>query len=66
MATAPGEAAAWLEKVYRAAQEKKLTVTLGKKSDAKDSSTASDGQQDGSQQGSPFQNGQNGGFFGRN
>ena len=47
-------------------QEKKLTVTLGKKSDAKDSSTASDGQQDGSQQGSPFQNGQNGGFFGRN
>lgn len=47
-------------------QEKTLTVTLGKKSDAKDSSTASDGQQDGSQQGSPFQNGQNGGFFGRN
>ncbi len=26
MATAPGEAAAWLEKVYRAAREKKLTV----------------------------------------
>lgn len=26
IATAPGEAAAWLEKVYRAAQEKKLTV----------------------------------------
>lgn len=47
-------------------QEKTLTVTLGKKSDAKDSSTASDGQQDSSQQGNPFQNGQNGGFFGRN
>lgn len=48
-------------------QEKTLTVTLGKKSDAKDSDAASGEQQDNSQSGNPFQNGQNGGsFFGRN
>lgn len=48
-------------------QEKTLTVTLGKKSDAEDNDAASGEQQDNSQSGNPFQNGQNGGsFFGRN
>jgi len=46
-------------------QEKTLTVTLGKKSDAQDNNTASGGQEQGdSQSGNPFQNG--GSFFGRN